>query len=262
MAESPTITWEALNAYVDNELAPEAAAEVAAAIARDPALAARVATLSRLRATMRSMPPEMAAPAFGLPARRPATPTRFAALAATFVLVAALSAATWHLLTTAPDVAPLSAAIAAHRAWLADAKTDQGGRLQVEMAGVSASALPDLTLASLKLVRLSLDPAIRQGGGALAGYVGPNGCKISLWIAPDHGPARPQPVAQDREGLQIRSWSVNQTDYALLGRGIDSLRLDRIAALVARLTQPDRIVSQDQIAALDEARSVGAACTG
>ena len=161
-----------------------------------------------------------------------------------------------------PDAPPLSAAVAAHRAWLADAGADRSGRLQVEMAGASAGQLPDLALASLTLVHLSLDPAIRRGGGMLAGYVGPNGCRIGLWIAPHRGPSLPHPVAQDREGLSIRSWSANETDYALLGRGIDALRLDRIAALVARLTQSERLPPREHIAALDEARAAGSACTG
>ena len=262
MTGSPTMTWEALNAYVDDELAPDAAADIAAAVARDPDLAARVASLSRLRATTRSLAPEIGAPVLRLPQRRRPLSARFAALAASLALAAGLGAATWIVQTATPDAPPLSAAVAAHRAWLADAGAHQSGRLQVEMAGASAGHLPDLALASLTLVHLSLDPAIRQGGGLLAGYVGPNGCRIGLWIAPHRGPSRPHPVAQDREGLLIRTWSENETDYALLGRGIDALRLDRIAALVARLTQSERMPSREQIAALDEARAAGSACTG
>ena len=39
------ISWELLNAYVDGELDPAMSAQVAAAAATDPSLAARVATL-------------------------------------------------------------------------------------------------------------------------------------------------------------------------------------------------------------------------
>ena len=60
----------------------------------------------------------------------------------------------------------------------------------------------------------------------------------------------------------IRSWSENETEYALLGRGIDSLRLDAIAVLVARLTRSEATPSREQIAALDEARAAGSACAG
>lgn len=262
MTGSPPMSWEVLNAYVDGELAPAAAADVAAAIARDPDVAARVASLSRLRATTRSLTLDMSAPAPRPPGRRPGFPARFAALAASLVIVAGFGAAIWSFSWTSQDGGSLSAAVAAHHAWLADAKPTRGGRLQVEMAGASANALPDLTLASLTLVHLSLDPAIRKGGGVLAGYVGPNGCRVGLWIAPHRGPTHPQPVADDRDGLMIRRWSGTEADYALLGRDIDSLRLDRIAALVAGLTRMDPVIRRDQIAALDEARSSAPACTG
>jgi anti-sigma factor RsiW len=63
------ISWEVLNAYVDEELPPHAAAEVAAAVARDPSTAARVATLARLRSTVRALPVGEDAPSPVLPGR-------------------------------------------------------------------------------------------------------------------------------------------------------------------------------------------------
>lgn len=41
--------WETLNAYVDGELDAQSRHEVAESLARDPVLAARVATLTRLK---------------------------------------------------------------------------------------------------------------------------------------------------------------------------------------------------------------------
>lgn len=52
-----TITWEMLNAYVDQELDPRRAALVADAVACDHGLAARVATLSKLRRRRENCPP-------------------------------------------------------------------------------------------------------------------------------------------------------------------------------------------------------------
>lgn len=262
MTGSPPVSWEALNAYVDGELAPAAAADVAAAIALDPDVAARVASLSRLRATTRNLPQDVSTQGLRLPGRKQAFSVRFAALAASLVVVGGIGAAIWSFSWAPEDGGPLLAAVDAHHAWLADAKPAQDSRLQVAMANASATALPDLAPASLTLVYLSLDPAIRKGGGVLAGYVGPNGCRVGLWIAPHHGPAHPQPVADDRDGLMIRRWSGAGADYALLGRDIDSLRLDRIAALVAKLIRMDPVLPREQIAALDEARSIFPACTG
>jgi anti-sigma factor RsiW len=45
--------WCDLNAYADGELLPTEAAGVARAVAEDPALADQVATLARLKATVR-----------------------------------------------------------------------------------------------------------------------------------------------------------------------------------------------------------------
>lgn len=54
--------WGKLNAYVDGELDATGSADVAAAIAQHPVLAAQVATLAKLKAALResSSPVEVA----------------------------------------------------------------------------------------------------------------------------------------------------------------------------------------------------------
>lgn len=250
-----TISWAMLNAYVDGELEPEQAARVAAAIAADREIAAQVATLTQLRASMRSLSRHDEAPAFALPrARSKARPWRQAAAA---LLIACLLGAVWLGSQRAGPPSPLAAAVAAHRLWLSEASSAPAQRLGVALAGADIDALPDLSLASLRLVHLSIDPSARRGGGVLAGYVGPNGCRLGLWIAPVDGSLPTQPAVRDREGLSIRAWSGHHASYALLGQGIDPARLDGIAAFVARL---ERSVPREQIAALAEARSVRPAC--
>lgn len=96
----------------------------------------------------------------------------------------------------------------------------------------------------------------------LAGYVGPSGCRVSLWIGPAVGDAQDRPVKEDRDGFTIRSWRTDGASYALLGRGIDEERLDRIAALVVRLTRQGQDVPAEHVAALAEARNVRPACLG
>ena len=54
------VTEELLNAYVDGELSPDDDARVAQAIARDPGLAARVATLSRVKSALSGLAAEPA----------------------------------------------------------------------------------------------------------------------------------------------------------------------------------------------------------
>ncbi len=261
MTDRERLSWTTLNAYVDGELEPDQTAQVAAALTHDREAAAQVATLTKLRATVKAASPMPAAPPFLLPRARPRTGRWLpgAAAACFALLVGAASLGIGH---RTEQGSSLSAAIAAHQLWLAQSSPGTVPRLGVELAGADAGALPDLTLASLRLVHLSLDPAGRGGGGMLAGYVGPNGCRVGLWIAPVEAALPPQPAVQDRDGLAIRAWRGERASYALLGRGIDPARLDGIAALVARITRDEPGVPREQVAALAEARSLGPACLG
>lgn len=261
MTDSERLSWTTLNAYVDGELAPDQAAQVAAALAADREAAAQVATLTRLRATVKAASPLPVPPAFVLP-RAPSRPSRWLPWAAAACFALVVGAASLGIGYRQAPGTSLSAAVAAHQLWLAQATPGETPRLGVELAGAEAGALPDLSLASLRLVHLSLDPAGRRGGGMLAGYVGPNGCRVGLWIAPVEVALPQQPAVEDRDGLAIRAWRGEHASYALLGRGIDPARLDGIAALVARITRDEPGVPREQVAALAEARSVGPACIG
>ncbi|KFC74794.1 putative transmembrane transcriptional regulator (anti-sigma factor) [Bosea sp. LC85] len=267
MTTRETMSWDLLNAYVDGELEPDQAAEVAAAIAADRETAAKVATLTHLRASMRALPPQEEAPAFALPPQTRPKPRPWLPVAAALLIACGLGMAWFGLSRTGPAASRLTAAVAAHRLWLSQLPPGQGPaaqaqRLGIELAGADVDALPDLSLASLRLVHLSLDPSVRRGGGVLAGYVGPNGCRVGLWIAPADDSLPGRPAAQDREGFAIRAWRGHHASYALIGQGIDPARLDGIAALVARLTEDERSIPREQIAALAEARSLRPACVG
>jgi hypothetical protein len=261
VTERDLLSWTMLNAYVDGELEPDQAAKVAAALAIDREAAAQVATLTRLRAAVKTASPMPAPPPFVLPRARPRA-LRWAPWAAAACFALLIGAASLGIAHRQAGASSLSAAIAAHQLWLAQSPPGTAPRLGVELAGAEAGALPDLSLASLRLVHLSLDPAGRRGGGMLAGYVGPNGCRIGLWIAPVEEALPPQPAVQNRDGLAIRAWRGEHASYALLGRGIDPARFDGIASLVARITRDEPGVPREQVAALAEARSIGPACLG
>lgn len=261
MTDRERLSWTTLNAYVDGELEPDQAAQVAAALAHDREAAAQVATLTKLRATVKAASPLPTPPPFALPQTRSGV-ARWLPWAAAACFALFVGAASLGIGTRQPSGSSLSAAVAAHQSWLAQSPAGTVPRLGVELAGAEAGALPDLSLASLRLVHLSLDPAGRRGGGMLAGYVGPNGCRVGLWIAPVEAALPLQPAVQDRDGLSIRAWRGERASYALLGRGIDSVRLDGIASLVARITRDEPGVPREQVAALAEARSVGPACLG
>lgn len=261
MTDREQLSWTTLNAYVDGELKPDVAAKVAAALADDREAAARVATLTKLRATVKAASPVPVPPPLVLPQARPPM-TRWLPWTAAACFALLIGAASLGIAYRQSPGSSLSAAVAAHQSWLAQSPASAAPRLGVELAGAEAGALPDLSLASLRLVHLSLDPAGRGGGGMLAGYVGPNGCRVGLWIAPVEEALPLHPAVQDRDGLAIRVWHDERASYAVLGRGIDAARLDGIAALVARITRDEPGVPREQVAVLAEARSVGPACLG
>lgn len=261
MPEPDITSWTTLNAYVDGELPPDSAAKVAAALVVDHEAAAQVATLMSLRAAVRAEGPREQPPPFTLPRVRSHSPRRGAMAAAALVAVCA-GVLAFGLMRSQMPQAPLSGAIAAHRLWLSKPAPQPAARADVALAGADLRSLPDLSLASLTLAHLALDPTGRAGGGMLAGYVGPNGCRVGLWIAPIDDALPTQPTARDRDGLTIRAWRGRQASYALLGEGIDTARIDGIAALVARITGGERGIPNDQIAALAEARSGRPACIG
>ena len=258
-ASGETVSWDRLSAYVDDELSPNEAADVAAAVARDPRLAEQVATLSRLRAVTRRLPSEAPAPALVLPRRR--RPGAALLIAASLALAACLGL--FVLRSVEPAATPdagLTAAVAAHRHWIDARPADAPApRVQVDLAAARSRHLPDLSASALELGYLSLDPTSRDGG-LLAGYRGPHGCRLGLWMAPHSRQWGDTPVASDRDGLRIRAWSTAEADYALLSRGMDPARLDRLADLIATLIRQQQAPSEELVAALREVPKIGEPC--
>lgn len=259
MTEEQAMSWEQLNAYVDGELAPADAAAVASAVAGDPALAARIATLAKLRAAVTGLPRETAPPFVTSFRRRSVTAAarRLAALAAAVMVVAGLGSAVWFASGSSP--ADLSAALAANRPWLAGREAPATAAVSVELSGARSSALPDLSAASLRLVRLDMLPDTAKSGEVFAGYEGPNGCRVGLWLSRQAPTNAVEPVRSEKNGISIRAWRSGDLGYAMVGVGLDEARLDLIAALAAKSLRNDGPASQ-QVAALNESRAKGRPC--
>lgn len=260
MMDEQAMSWERLNAYVDGELAPADAAAVAAAVAHDAGLAARIATLARLRAVVTVLPTQPAPPlSLPLRARRPKGNPKWAALAAGFVLAALLVAGASRFIPgTGVPSDGLALAVQAQRQWLAS--DNPATRLPIALTA-GGDGLPDLGAASLRLAYLSLDPANTGGGGVLAGYIGPQGCRLGLWIGPQQASASAQPIRSDRDGLKISTWALGGKSYALLSRGMDSRRLDEVAEIVAGMPQPQNRPTDAQIARLRSLHAIGEPCS-
>lgn len=239
-------SWQDLNAYVDGELPPDAAAEVAGAIAADRELAGRVAALAQLKATTGSAlavdPDEAPQLRLPRPGGRPSITARWRwpASAAAVVLVAVLGIAGWsELAGRNAGETWLAAAESRHLVWLADephAVPIDDRAIALAAAPDAPSRVPDLGFARLTVAHLAVDPSGRQPG-LYVGYVGINGCRLGLWIAPAAAGLAAD-LAEHREaGLHSFTWRVGGTGYAVMARNMDDRRLAAIARHLEQLTR-------------------------
>lgn len=258
-----TVDWEMLNAYVDRELAPADAARVAAAAARDPSIAARVASLSALKAGAASVPqPADSPPLPQLLRAKTAIGWRPMAIAASVALLVAAGGATL-LQRPRSGADPIAATIAAERAWLTGERTEMpaSGGVTVAVAAGASDSLPDLSAAELKLAYLAADPVADARRGLFAGFLGPHGCRLGLWIGRSAG-GDAQPTPRDVGDVRVRQWSDEGVAYALMSRGMDPERLDRFAGVIAEIVKGKHQLDDGLQVALQDAASTGAACSG
>lgn len=257
------ITWDVLNAYVDGELDRAMSARVAAAAAQDTTLAARIATLSKLKAST----PGPGIPAHPIPPPPAATKRhrlaswRSYAIAAGLTLILAAGILTQGRRAPNADDMWLTGALAAQRQWI-DAASQNVSRDRPVVtigAAVAARAL-DLSDADLKLVYAATMPPVTGSEAMFLGYRGPHGCLVGLWIGAPQDNVGSEPKIFDARDIRVRAWHDRVTGYALLSKGMDPARIDRLAAAVARLTDPREIVDDSVRTALRDVTRTGVAC--
>ncbi len=237
-----SLDWSTLNAYVDGELDPHAAAVVAEAAGNDPAVAEDIATLYRLKAIVHdgfpAAPPCLVA---GLPriARRDRSPTRIATVVAmaAMVMIAVLFGP-----RSAPSVLPddvLETARALHAEWLDARVGEPDDASPTLMAALGhfrqVPVIPDLESARLTITRVRLaEPA---GAPVLqVGYRGVHDCHLSLLVFASA--EMPETMARVDIGLErAYGWRVNDLGYMLFARGMDKQMLDLIAHKVEEETR-------------------------
>ena len=257
-----TIDWETLNAYVDRELAPADATRVAAAAARDPSIAARVASLSALKAEMTALPQPEVAPPFALssPAKTQPRWRSIAVAASVALLVGAGALASLQWRTSGADL--LVEIVSAERPWLTGERAAQpASGVRVAVDASASDGLPDLSAADLRLAYLSADPVADGRRGLFAGYLGPHGCRLGLWIGRSDATAASRAV-RDVGDVKVRGWAADGVAYALMSRAMDPARLDRFAAVIAEIVGREHNLGDDLRVALRDAARTGGACSG
>lgn len=242
--------WETLNAYVDGELAPDERRAVTDAARADPAVAARLATLARLKGTARV--------ALAHQPRR-SRPIAWRGGLGWASAAAVLACGLALLVARAPD-ASTDPAVAAFEAWSGTAPGPAGAVAAVPAAidppaidsPATASLAPDLGGAGLTLVG-----RIATRHGRMTAYVGMHGCRLALWEAASEVDAE---RAETGSGVRVVRWAVGGRRFAVLSRGMDAGRFARIAAAIEAFTRardPDRLR-----VALGATGADGRPCTG
>lgn len=253
--------WGKLNAYVDGELPPDEAAEIAEALVRAPQLARQVATISALKAAIHDSAPPFAGP---LPEQlhrsRPLRPRLFAATAA--LLLTLLCTTVWFAeLHRAPP--GIALAERSHQQWLAAPArhpTGQAGEaLRVRLDALRLAYVPDLTQVGLVFDSVRQISA-RASRGLHVGYRGPHGCVVSLVVfegAGDHDTPL-TPLARGQHTAW--RWTTGGASFFLLAPAMDPVRLAGTAEVVQRLTRARLPLDSEAILALAQSRQGAAPC--
>lgn len=232
--------WMALNAYVDGELTPDAAARVARAAGADPDIASQISVLYRLKGGLKdalpSAPPDLVAL---LPAPLPRRGWRGLLVAGALAGSLAAVAVGIGFRGQAPAVDLFATVRTTHADWI---RADGGGALAPTPAVLDALAqfgrlplLPDLAAAGLDLARVeTLDTA--SGNLLHVAYRGHHGCHLSLFVVAGPGLAAP-PQAAGAAMERRYAWGVADLSYLLYAQGMDPARFDFIAAKVEQATR-------------------------
>lgn len=252
--------WQKLNAYIDGELAPAEAAEIAALVASDRRAAAVVATLARLKATT-AQAGLTGAPAEILPRQR-ARPWRAALAAAVAALL--VVGGLWVLPIGDTSDARMAALVERHAQWASEADgaaldSSSAARVLVGLGRLGGTAeIPDLTDAGLQLARISLFEATGTGGLHI-GYVGTRGCRVSLIV-------EPQPAGETRPAgsmsAGVASWTVDGVLYTLLASGMHPPRFATIAASAEAATRSRAALGEKLREAMRVERDASPPCLG
>jgi len=254
------ITFETLNAYVDGELDTPTAAEVARAVAEQPALARQVAVLSRLRSTVAQ---SIEAPDLTLPAPPPPRRLRMAIAASiAFALFVGGSA----LMATLDGPAQrdwLTPALRLHHGWSVDSAAAQQTRAALFLARY-ARTIPDAYVPDLSAARLSVEHVSMEGTGRdrtlLVGYGGTRGCKVSLMIFPTVSGLSEALTRHAAGRNEAYAWRSGNAGYVIVSEGMDPKRFRLVAESVRRASIEHLPVNTETRTALRRSRETSTPC--
>jgi hypothetical protein len=259
-------SFEELNAYVDNELPADRAADIAKIIAADRVVAEKVAVLAGLRSVVAETadaPADLRLPASGSPWRR-----RMPWLAAACLLLALLVGGLSTVLFYQPggEGRWLQAAWRLHDGWEqppsmpAEAPLRRTIGASVEESDLVGAYVPDLSAAKLTLVFADLDRRLAGAPAIAIGYVGSRGCKLTLITAETRGRLTEVPQFFEQAPRVAYGWRAGRLDYLLIAQGMARGRLELIADSVRRASLERQPFDDETRLALLESRRKSKPC--
>jgi len=258
--------WQALNAYVDGELAAPKAASVAEAVGEDPAVERQVDALYRLKGATQGAFPTAPEGLVGAPSRTECHRRAPLRSTVTALAIAATLAALWFGLRPEPSTLPvglLETARGLHAEWLDSSGDDAANPPATLIAALAhfrqLPAIPDLESARLTVVRVRF--AERPNGPVLqVGYLGRHGCHLSLFVFSDA--SLPEIMVRSNSGPErAYGWRANDLGYLLFARGMDGDMLDLIARTVEQQTRTRAPFDGDTREALADQKRNSSSCT-
>lgn len=266
---------EALNAYVDGELDKDSAANVARAVAGDPVMARKVATLTDLRSTLVG---SIDIPDLQIDDLVPAVDVGIAgrgsrhghgkwmAIAACLAGFLAVGAFMYRDMVEQPGPeAWVASVLTTHDLWrLQDAKTNPASLQSANFPPSELTRLvyvPDLTSARLQMAYVNPRHLINGVEFFVAGYVGTRGCKITLAARTTMGVLDENMRDIGNPDLRGIAWNAGPLDYVLMSQGMDDDRFELIAKTVRESSLNHQPVSSKTRVALGISREMSAPCT-
>lgn len=246
--------FETLSAYVDGELDAASAAHIAALAANDPRVAARVSKLHQLRAGVSALAGSdvVVATAVGRAPRGRFGALRWpAALAASLVLLVCAAALWFGTGEVRQGEGGLVATLVeTHDEWLATGH-----------ARLAPAELPEsprsILLAAAGLIQVHADPSLDIGGVQVGhfGYVGANGCRLSLFELPVEmdGEVSDGLWASLESGLRLADWTSGSTHFIVVARDMNDQRFETVVGALRKATR-ERGATREMIARLESAR--------
>ncbi|MCR9220256.1 MAG: hypothetical protein NXI21_08515 [Alphaproteobacteria bacterium] len=272
--------WRRLNAFVDGELDPRAAARTARAIADDPADARDAAALGELKAALGDafadhapqVPPALRASQATMQPKRRAW--RRVAAAAVILLMAGATVWLAPFGGSQDRSAPawVTHAVERHAALSERPAQSPGARLAATPVALQGFApfVPDLRSGKLTVGRIESFTGPDGAASLAVNYHGTRGCRVTLVAFADGAAGLSERLerlrlaegapSSDAPAAQGFVWRVGGVRYLLIASGMDAGRFGVIAETVHRASQLHRPIDDEGRTLMADARANSAPC--